>query len=92
MRGVGSAHLCKASLKAGDLQPHSSSTLPGSFSQLLPFSTKAGRSPLSTLWVTDPLGPSTFSPLRPCSLCCALVSSLSALCLSPGLYILLSVF
>lgn len=65
MMGVGSAQLCKASLKAGDLQPCNSSTLPSGFSQPLPFVTKACRSLLSTLWMIDPLGPSTLNPLLP---------------------------
>lgn len=65
MMAVGSAQLCKASLKAGHLQPCNSSTLPNSFSQPLPFIIKACGSLLCTLWMTDPLGPSAFNLLLP---------------------------
>lgn len=59
------SRLCKASSKARDVRPCNSATLPSSFSQLLPFVAKASWFPLSTPWMTGPLGPSTFNPLLP---------------------------
>ena len=79
MVGVGSAQPCKASLKAGDLQPHSSSTLSGSFCQPFPNQGQSGPSPVVLL---PPLCPGSVQQV--CSLPAPGLCVLLPLCSEPG--------